>query len=509
MTNTKSKQETLPPGLYFIGDLTYLTLSEKDNEQYLWGEDGVLTSESGEQFAKFSIGNDGVYGDNDGFQYGVDSACIGAYPITSVAEVDTALGRGVEFFEEITVAIDEELGLVRFGEIEIELVDVALLGEPLIRPEGMSDLDWLRELAKAEDSEAQYTLYEELESDPETHKEAIKWMFAAARGGHSTAQYDAGYMRKYAEDHQQHHRDAVKWLRLSAEQGHPIAQDELGDSYDNGLGVEQDSEEAVKWFRLSAEQGYSIAQDALGQCYYDGNGVEQDYKEAVKWYRAAAEKGWELAQWSLGNCYYHGDGVEQDYEEAVKWYRLSAEQGCSLGQGSLGFCYFVISGDSDEAFKWLRPAAEEGIDYAQDILGTLYKAGDGVEQSDKDAIYWWEQAAEQGHELARLSLARCYLGLEGSPKTEKNLPKAFELILPVLSSDNEWMFDSDGLDASLLVTAANELLETRGGQNNPRSVPRLTDDADWAALVAFCYEHGLGVEKDVERAEKIRNCGLG
>ena len=35
------------------------------------------------------------------------------------------------------------------------------------------------------------------------------------------------------------------------------------------------------------------------------------------------------------------------------------------------------------------------------------------------------------------------------------------------------------------------------------------DNADLAALVAFCYEHGLGVEKDVERAEKIRNCGLG
>jgi len=398
MTNTKSKQETLPPGLYFIGDLTYLTLSEKDNEQYLWGEDGVLTSESGEQFAKFSIGNDGVYWDNEGHEYDVDSASIGAYPF--VSDLAPLLGRCVEFPEEFTVAYDEEHGHVRFGEIEIGLVDFDWR-EPLTRPEGMSDLDWLRERAKAEDSEAQYTLYEELESDPETHKEAIKWMFAAARGGHSIAQYDAGYMRKYAEDHQQHHRDAVKWLRLSAEQGFSMAQYELGDSYDNGLGVEQDSKEAVKWFRLSAEQGYSIAQDALGQCYYDGNGIEK---------------------------------------------------------------------------------------------------------SDKDAIYWWKQAAEEDHPYACLSLAKYYLGLEGSPRTEENLQRTFKWFLPSVMFYGADLFESELL---VFVDAANEFLETRGDKNNPRSVPRLPDDADLAALVAFCYEHGLGVEKDVERAEKIRNCGLG
>ncbi len=405
MTNTKSKQETLPPGLYLIGDPTYFSLSERDFQQVLSGEDGVLTSESGEMFAIFHIGADGIYEDNEGFEYEVDSASIGAYPINSVDEVDTAVGRCVEFSEEVTVAFDKELGLLRlrFGEIEIELVDV-LLREPLTRREGMSDLDWLRELAKAEYITAQYELYEKLKGDPETHREAIKWMFAAARGGNALAQYDAGYLRKYGEGHQKNYREAVKWFRLSADQELSLSQYELGDSYYHGQGVAEDSEEAAKWFRLSAEQGYSIAQDALGQCYYNG---------------------------------------------------------------------------------------------------------EGVERSDKDAIYWWEQAAEQGHELACLSLAKCYLGLEGSPKTEKNLQKAFELILPVLSSDSKWIFDWDGPDAAVLVTAANELLETRGDKENVRSDSRLPEDANFDDLAAFCYEHGLGVEKDVERAENIRNYGLG
>ena len=400
MTDTKSKPDTLPPGLYFIGDLTHLTLSEKDNEQYLWGEDGVLTSESGEQFAKFSIGNDGVYWDNEGHEYDVDSASIGAYPF--VSDLAPLLGRCVEFPEEFTVAYDEEHGHVRFGEIEIGLVDFDWR-EPLTRPEGMSDLDWLRERAKAEDSEAQYTLYEELESDPETHKEAIKWMFAAARGGHSIAQYDAGYMRKYAEDHQQHHRDAVKWLRLSAEQGFSMAQYELGDSYDNGLGVEQDSEEAVKWFRLSAEQGYSIAQDVLGQCFYYGNGLEQDYKEAVKWFTLAAEQGFAPAQTNLGVMYEYGGGVPQDYKEATKWYRLAAEQGYARAQYNLGVRYDDGEGvlqDYKEAVKWFRLAAEQGYASAQFLLGLMYENGDGVPQDYIRAYMWFNLAEAGGDEAA-------------------------------------------------------------------------------------------------------------
>jgi TPR repeat protein len=476
MTNTDNQPETLPPGLYFIGDPTYLGLSEKDFNQVWWGEDGVLTSEGGEQFAKFRIGADGVYGDNDGFEYGVDSASIGAYPITSVDEVDTALGRCVEFSEEVTVAFDEELGLVRFGEIEILLVNVALLGEPLTRPEGMSDLDWLRERAKAEDSEAQYELYEELEGDPETHREAIKWMFAAARGGNAIAQYDAGYLREYGEGHQKNYR------------------------------------EAVKWYRLSAEQGDEIAQEALGACYHFGNGVELDYEGAVKWYRAAAEQGWGLAQWSLGNCYYDGDGVEQDFEEAVKWYRLSAEQGCSLGQEALGKCYYFggdgVELDYEEAVKWLRPAAEDDLSRAQGILGTLYEFGDGVEQSDEKAIYWYERAAKNGDELATLDAAGFYIGFERDPAAEKNIHRGFTLLLKILGRlDAEYFAIKGCYDA--FIDAANEFLVTEAGDEEPDEDLFLPEDANFDDLAAFCYEHGLGVEKDVERAENIRNYGLG
>jgi len=321
----KTVEKTLPPGLYFIGDPTYLGLSDSDFQQVLSGEDGVLTSEAGEQFAIFHIGADGIYGDNDGFEYGVDSACIGAYPVAS--DLGPELGRCVEFSEEFTVAYDEEHGLVRFGEIEILLVNVALLGEPLTRPEGMSDLDWLRELAKAGDSDAQYVLYELLKDDPDTHKEAIKWMFAAARGGYSIAQYDAGFLREWGEDHQKHLPDAVRWYRLSAEQGVALAQFKLGWMYDNGKGVPQDDNEAAKWYRLAAEQGDADAQNNLGSMYENGQGVPQDYNEAEKWYRLAAEQGHALAQYFLGVMYENGQGVPQDLIRALMWFNIAEANG--------------------------------------------------------------------------------------------------------------------------------------------------------------------------------------
>ena len=389
MTNTKSKQETLPPGLYFIGDLTYLTLSEKDNEQYLWGEDGVLTSESGEQFAKFSIGNDGIYRDNDGFEYGVDAASIGVYPITSVAEVDTALGRGVEFFEEITVAFDEELGLVRFGEIEIELVDVALLGEPLTRPEGMSDLDWLRERAKAEDSAAQYELYEKLKGDPETHKEATKWMFAAARGGHSIAQYDAGCLRKYGEgDVVPHYPDAVKWLRLSAEQGDASAQYELGDSYENGLGVEEDSEEAVKWFlHATAVDPLSLTYSASAAHSFYYNGLYDEGLEFLK--KPLSENPMEPLLLFMKGMLLSGKG---EYDQAIDTF-TQRETGGKNTNWMLAYS-MAKSGRSDEVNDILEfHLSKRKFSYVPPyMIATIY-AGLG---DDDNAIKWLAEDLKDG-----------------------------------------------------------------------------------------------------------------
>ena len=118
MTTSETKSETLPPGLYYIGDLMYLSLSEEEFEKSM-DEIGVFTNEKGQKCAVFrTMAGDGVYLDNDGHSYTVDSGMIGAYPIENLEEAHS-LGKGVEFLEEVSAGYDEETSIISFGDIHI------------------------------------------------------------------------------------------------------------------------------------------------------------------------------------------------------------------------------------------------------------------------------------------------------------------------------------------------------------------------------------------------------
>ena len=66
---------------------------------------------------------------------------------------------------------------------------------------------------------------------------------------------------------------------------------------------------------------------------------------------------------------------------------------------ALGLKYYKGDGvpQSDtEAVKWYRLAAEQGNALAQYNLGWMYQYGRGVKKSRKTAIMWYEKAAAQG-----------------------------------------------------------------------------------------------------------------
>ena len=270
----------------------------------------------------------------------------------------------------------------------------------------------------------------------------------------------------------------IERIRAAAIDGDRDAQFELSHLLFIGRAREEDDGEAFKWLIAAAKQGHKealesqYAQFDLAQCYHYGQDVEQDYEEALKWYRAAAEQGHAPAQYSLADLYYTGVDVEEDFEEAAKWYHAAAEQGYAPAQSSLGRCY---------------------------------SSGNGVELSDETAIYWWEQAAEQGDGDAYYELAKCYIKFEGWEPVERNLQRAFEFLLPALAYSGGTPFRDE---EQAFISAANEFLDDQSSKGGSQVDSRLPEDADVNELVAFCYEHGIGVEKDVERAENIREHGL-
>ncbi|KAG9297039.1 hypothetical protein G9A89_000624 [Geosiphon pyriformis] len=61
-----------------------------------------------------------------------------------------------------------------------------------------------------------------------------------------------------------------------------------------------------------------------------------------------------------------------------------------------------VKQSNEQAMKWFRAAAEQGHVIAQFNLAR-------VEQSNEEALKWYRAAAEQGHAIAQYDLDKCII----------------------------------------------------------------------------------------------------
>ena len=82
---------TMPPGTYYVGDLCYVLVNQWDDvcKLLIEGENvkqGSFTLPNGTQFAIFNTAyGDGIYRDEIGNEYGVDSGSIGCVKIDNIS----------------------------------------------------------------------------------------------------------------------------------------------------------------------------------------------------------------------------------------------------------------------------------------------------------------------------------------------------------------------------------------------------------------------------------------
>lgn len=107
----------------------------------------------------------------------------------------------------------------------------------------------------------------------------------------------------------------------------------------------------------------------------------------------------------------HGASSKEEYANAQSALKPLAHAGNAAAQFSLGFIYRqgqgVAQSDS-EAVKWYRKAADQGHARAQGYLGFMYNQGKGVAQSGKEALNWYTKAAKQGNSNAQYNLGIMY-----------------------------------------------------------------------------------------------------
>ena len=145
------------------------------------------------------------------------------------------------------------------------------------------------------------------------------------------------------------------------------------------------------------------------------------------------------------------------------------------------------SADPEKAVYWFRKAAEAGSANAMFNLGLHYAKGHGTERDFRQAVYWMEQATDAGDDDA--------------PKLVEEYQKLADSFEKAENGDAQAQAD---LARGLMKLGGS--LEQAGNGNDyeesfkwaEKAADQGNTDGMW--ILALAYEHGRGVEKNIEKA---------
>jgi TPR repeat protein len=303
------------------------------------------------------------------------------------------------------------------------------------------------------------------------------------------------------------------------------------------LGVTQNWVMSVQWYRLAAAQGDMNAMINLGSILSKGvSGIAQDKQEAMQFYQLASKNGDGYASLVLADMFYNGDDVAEDKEKAVRLYRLSAEQTNVTAQFKLANI-LLNDGNIEEAIKWYENAATYGNLDALFKLGDMSYKGEGLEQSNYNAVHNFKIAANRGHVEAKLKLGDYYnsvgqkkeaLNWYGDAAKYKNADAQFKLGDMYYSGEAEKIYKESLLKydifSSVLYDSKKTLLEHKleaekwyslaAKQGHIEAQKKLdvinfnkelelakNGDVNSQTMVGFMFKNGKGItQNDVEAA---------
>lgn len=336
-------------------------------------------------------------------------------------------------------------------------------------------------------------------------EQAKHYYTIAAEKGYVAAQQNLAALLANNAANRSDLEKSAYWFQQAAENGSKLAMHSLSNIYARGEGVEKDMEKSEYWRNLAENTedpllGERVANGDLSDVWVQ-NGlkalVEKKNLDAIAAFEAASRSNNPAGLFYLGQMYEDGLGVEADFNKAFKLYVQAADLDYPEAMGRLAFFYLVgekVPQDFKAAANFHIRAALQGLDTSQCDLGRMYQEGIGVERDLEQAAHWYFRAAVQGHALSQFRLGQMFFHGHG---TDQDFVKAIY-----------WHEQAAKLG---YVDAQCELARLKQDQHHPDL--RDPDGAIfWArtaaeqgsiaaiAQIGYCYEHGIGVEKDLEQA---------
>ena len=126
-------------------------------------------------------------------------------------------------------------------------------------------------------------------------------------------------------------------------------------------------------------------------------------------------------------CYYR---IKENSEQNLRWHDIAYKYGNIDSAFELGLIYrdglYGVEKSAHLAFTYFSSAADCGNNRAQLFLSTFYEKGEGVEQSNEQAIKYLEMAANANFVDAYFDLGRMLIKVERYDDAEKWLNLALE-----------------------------------------------------------------------------------
>lgn len=203
-------------------------------------------------------------------------------------------------------------------------------------------------------------------------------------------------------------------LLKTAQTGDAKAQYEIGQSIYFGKGIAKDKAKGFEWMLKAAKSGYAPAQLSVGESYYWGVGTKKDLYKAVEWYKKASDQKYPDATYELSMSYLLGQGIQQNIAKGNELKIQAAQAGSLKAIIDLGQSYYTgdpennIPKDFKKAAAWFKQAVKMGNPSAMINLGVMHESGEGVEQSNTEALKLYLLAAKQKDALAQFNICRFY-----------------------------------------------------------------------------------------------------
>ncbi|KAM7172913.1 protein sel-1 homolog 2 [Macrochelys suwanniensis] len=330
--------------------------------------------------------------------------------------------------------------------------------------------------------------------------------------------------------------DVHQYYKFLAERGDTQIQVFLGQLHLAGRkGLEKDHSKAFYYFLKAAKAGNTHGMAFLGKMFFEGSvAVTQSNASAFKYFTMAAEKGNAVGLWGLGLLYFQGKGVPVNYTEAFKYFHIAAEKGLADAQFQLGVMYHSGSGvrkDYKLAFKYFYLASQNGQPIAVYYLAQMYAAGTGVFRSCQNAVELYRSVCELGSWSEKFLTA--YFAYQDGNIDSSLIQYALlaEMGYEVAQSNSAYILESEQvkiLSNDQKYPLALLLWNRAAAQGNAFARVKTGDyhfygygtkrDYVTAAIhysravdhhiaqamfnLAYMYEHGLGIPKDIHLAKR-------